>query len=274
MVKVKLIDIHAHAFPDAIAKRAMDMLSEQCEGLWELHGCGTIAGLKRSMIENDIEKSAVCGIATKPGQWKGILRWLMEVMRQDDCFIPFASVHPDDENPAEVLFEIKAAGVKAIKLHPVHQDFIMDEPRMDAIYSAARDAGLLVAFHCGYDIGHIDSDPHKQAGPERLANVAKKFGDMKILATHMGGFLMWDDVEKYLVGSDVYFETSFSLTHMDREQFKRIVRMHGYDKICFGSDWPWMDQGEMRDKVRSCYFGVKPDEKIFRENAIKLLGLE
>lgn len=269
---LKGIDIHAHAFPDAIVARAMATLQEDCP--WLAQGCGSIAGLKQAMAANNIEKSAVCGIATKPGQWQGILDWITNVLAVEDCFIPFASLHPDDENHYEILATIKAAGVNAIKFHPMYQNFLMDEQRMNPLYEAAESLGMLIAIHCGRDLGYPEDIKLNQAGPGRLINVVEKFSGLKILCLHMGGFLMWDDVEKYLVGSRVYFETSFSLTHMKPEQFIRIVKNHGDDKICFGSDWPWIDQGNMWREILACDLGEQANDNIFRHNAVRLLEIE
>ena len=62
------------------------------------------------------------------------------------------------------------------------------------------------------------------------------------MLAHMGGNEMWDDVERYLVGQNVYFDTGVILNTMPQEQFLRIVHMHGADRILFGTDSPWADQ--------------------------------
>ncbi len=41
------------------------------------------------------------------------------------------------------------------------------------------------------------------------------------------------DVEKYLVGTDVYLDTSMGMNYYSHEQFLRIVKKHGVDKILY-----------------------------------------
>lgn len=47
-----------------------------------------------------------------------------------------------------------------------------------------------------------------------------------------GGNEMWDDVERYLVGQNVYFDTGVILNTMPQEQFLRIVHMHVQTGFC------------------------------------------
>ena len=61
-----------------------------------------------------------------------------------------------------------------------------------------------------------------------------------------------DDVEKYLVGTSIYFDTSFSFDFMEKEQFISIIKNH--KKIVFGTDSPWESQKKSIDDVLSCGF--------------------
>jgi len=56
------------------------------------------------------------------------------------------------------------------------------------------------------------------ATPERLEKIVRTFPRCKVVAAHMGGFSLWDDVERFLVGTDIYLDTSYSLDFMDGEQ--------------------------------------------------------
>ena len=49
-------------------------------------------------------------------------------------------------------------------------------------------------------------------------------------------------MEERLVGRNVYFDTGVILDRMPQEQFLRMVREHGADRIVFGTDSPWQDQ--------------------------------
>ena len=49
--------------------------------------------------------------------------------------------------------------------------------------------------------------------------------------------------------------------------------MVGPDKLLYGSDHPWVDPALIRDSVKSLGLPAEDERKIFRDNAVKLLGL-
>ena len=98
-----IIDFHTHAFPDALAERALSSLQ---------HGAGVkafldgrISSLIASMDRCGIQKSVVCSIATKPSQFEPILQWSKTI--QSDRIIPLLSFHPADPEYAEKIRTIK-----------------------------------------------------------------------------------------------------------------------------------------------------------------------
>ena len=53
-----LIDFHTHAFPDALAPRAMSSLGERVD--FTPTSDGTVSGLIKSMDEDGVDISVVC----------------------------------------------------------------------------------------------------------------------------------------------------------------------------------------------------------------------
>ena len=94
-----------------------------------------------------------------------------------------------------------------------------------------------------------------------------------LIAAHLGGFRMWDDVEKYLVGREIYLDTSMGQKYYPREQFERIVNNHGADKILFASDSPWSVAKEEIELINSTTLTKEQKRLIFGENAKRLLGI-
>ncbi|MDT8335968.1 MAG: amidohydrolase, partial [Desulfurivibrionaceae bacterium] len=88
-----IIDFHAHAFPDKVAATAVPALAAK----GKVTPCldGTIASLLASMAGSGVDKSVLCSIATRPGQFDSILAWSKEI--RSERIIPFPSFHP--ENP-------------------------------------------------------------------------------------------------------------------------------------------------------------------------------
>jgi hypothetical protein len=89
----------------------------------------------------------------------------------------------------------------------------------------------------------------------------------------MGGWKMWDEVEQQLIGMDVTLETSFCQHHMPPGQLIRMIRRHGVDRVCFGTDWPWNDQQAEEDALREIGLDDAEVRKIMTVNAARLLQL-
>ena len=66
-----IFDIHTHAFPEKIAKKAMESLSHRSGGLLPFTD-GTIDGLSAFMKSEGVSAFAVQNIATNPAQMKKV----------------------------------------------------------------------------------------------------------------------------------------------------------------------------------------------------------
>ncbi|HOP99955.1 MAG TPA: TatD family hydrolase [Acetivibrio clariflavus] len=261
-----IIDFHVHCFNDELAAKAVPQLAKCANIPARLDG--TILSLKESMKKAGVDKSVVLSIATKPSQTEKINNWTALI--QDDSIIGFGSIHPENENWKEELLRLKENGIKGIKLHPDYQKFFVDDKKMYPIYEEAIEQGLIIIFHAGVDIGL--PEPY-HATPERLRRVIDDFPGGKFVAAHMGGFEYWDEVEKYLVGTEIYFDTSYSVRFMNEQQVRRIINNHGYKKILFATDSPWGDQSEEVQKIREFSFGYEIESAILGLNARELLGI-
>lgn len=269
-----IIDFHTHIFPDKIAEKTLKILSDntlRTEGVRALPETdATLNGLKKSMAENGIAYSVVMPIATTVTQSNTINNFAASINGKDNIF-SFGSVHPMQENALQELERIKSLGLRGIKLHPEYQGVYVDSPECVAVVQKCIQLDLLVLFHAGRDIG---IQPPVHCEPKRLRRLLDMTGADNIIAAHMGGWRMWDDVEKYLVGQNLYFDTSYSLHELTPERAERIVRTHGADKILYGSDSPWQKQNFCRLMIERWNISDGEKEKIFFKNAEKLMRLK
>ncbi|HET6427583.1 MAG TPA: amidohydrolase family protein [Phycisphaerae bacterium] len=258
------IDVHVHAFPDEIAARAMERL--RSEGDIPSYGDGTVGGLLASMDSAGIDAAFVCAIATKPSQAEGLLKWCEKI--RSERIEPLASVHPADPEAPRWIRRIAEAGLAGIKLHPMYQEFAVDEERVDPLYAAAGEQEILVACHCGLDLAYPPDDD--RASPPRYARVLDKFPDLRLLCTHMGGWRSWELVEEHLLGRPVFLETSFSLKELGPQRSVDMIRRHGVERVLFGSDWPWSGQAEAVRIVQAVGLTSQEQRAIFHANAALL----
>ena len=264
-----IIDFHTHCFPDKLAARAVQRLSDAGGGLMH-YADGTLEGLRQQMTQHNIDLSVVLNIATKPEQQTNVNNFAATIDKEPDI-IAFGSVFPGAPDAFEELERIKELGLKGVKFHPEYQQFGIDEPRMFPIYDYALSKGLMLIFHAGHDPAF---DPPWHSSPKRFADVYKTLGGGTIICAHLGGINQWDEVEQYLVGTGIYLDTSMGLDYYSHEQFLRIVKAHGADKILFGSDSPWSEAGKEKDTILSLSLTDEEKNLILCDNAKRLLGIK
>lgn len=260
-----IIDFHTHAFPDQVARSAIPFLEAEADV--RAKSDGTVSALLASMDRDGVEKSVICSIATRPAQFTAILAWSKEIA--SDRLIPFPSVHPADPQLLARVVEIKAAGFKGIKMHPYYQDFFLDDERLWPFYEKVCEAGLVLVMHTGFDIAFPRL---RKAAPSQIARVLDRLPGLKLVATHLGAWEQWHEVEKFLVGRPLYMDISYSLPFMTREQARRIIKGHPADYLLFGTDSPWSSPAETRGQLRELGLGDGLEEKILRENGLRLLA--
>lgn len=267
-----IIDFHTHIFPDKIAERVIATLEAGIHNRFKddvraVIGA-TLDDLKASMAENNIDYSVVMPIATTVTQSESINKFA-KIVNETDGIFSFGSLHPMQEDWERVLYDIKEKGLKGIKLHPEYQQFYIDSPEAIKILKKCEELDLSVVLHAGKDHG---VDPPVHCMPERLRNALEYVSGEKIIAAHLGGWDSWDDVEKYLVGTPVLFDTAFTVDFIEREQLLRIIRNHGSEKILYGTDSPWEKQSYAAEVLRSLPLTDDELSNIFYKNAQKLLG--
>lgn len=260
-----IIDFHTHAFPDELAERAMAHLEK--EGNVKAHLDGKISSLLESMDRNGIEKSVICSIATKPGQFQSILEWSKSI--RTERIIPFPSIHPADKDFRERLRIVKEEGFKGIKLHPYYQNFYIDDSFLFLLYEGIIKNDLIAVMHTGYDFA-FPRIP--MADPEKILKVKERLPELKLVTTHLGSWDDWDNVDKYIIGKEIYMEISFSLEFLSRERARELIMRHPPQFILFGTDSPWTDQGKTLALLKGLELPEEIERAILRENALRLLG--
>lgn len=266
---MKVIDFHTHIFPDKIAKPAMEALASE-SGDYRPRTDGTLSGLIDSMDQAGISASLVANIATKPSQIFPILEFCKQI--KSDRIYPLISFHPsnDPDEVEDLLGQAQRLGIRGVKLHPMYQQFFIDNKHMYGFYELIASFGFYVVFHTGYDMAFPDNT---QAGVERIKKIADWFKDLTIVCTHVGGWKQWDRIACLSGCGNVYTETSLTLSEVSDDDFCGFVGQFDEDRVLFGSDSPWTDQKEMLDRTLQLNLSDSRKEKMLYDNAAALLGL-
>ncbi|MBO5452953.1 MAG: amidohydrolase family protein [Clostridia bacterium] len=264
-----IIDFHTHIFPDKIAEGAIASLKENAnKGKYNVinHTDGTLTGLINSMEEKGVDMSIVLPVATSPHQTESINNFAETV--RNEKVVSFGGIHPLNENTEEILEDLKKRGFKGIKLHPEYQQCDIDSPESIRILKKAEELEMYTVLHAGIDVG---IEPPLHCSPKQLKNALNYVSGKYIIASHMGGFDMFDEVEKYLVGTNVYFDTSAIMRMIKKEQFKRILKNHGSEKILFATDSPWGDAKEYAEILKGFDLTKEEYDNITHKNALNIL---
>lgn len=263
---MRIIDAHTHAFPEAVAERAIRQLTTECPEAKAFLD-GKLSSLVASMDRCGIEKSILCSIATKPNQFEPILKWSREI--RSARIEPFPSVHPADPQAADKVYQIAEAGFKGIKMHPYYQDFSIDNADLNPLYKAICDTKLWLTLHTGFDIAF---ERVEKASPRQVRWLLERFSDLRLITTHLGGWEQWDQVEELLLGHPIYMESSWSMEFLGAGRAAEFLNRHPADYILFGTDSPWTDQKTTIEAYQTLDVPRERLEKFFRLNALKLLG--
>ena len=260
---MKYIDMHTHVFPAKIADKAVKFLEDYYHHHWS--GNGSVEDLLDAVIAANVDKALIFSCATKPEQVSAANDYLhLTQMQFPDRFFAFGTIHPDIKDIDGEISRIRELGLKGIKIHPDFQQVYINEPKMFRIYEAAGDLPVMI---------HMGDKKADFSTPWRLAQVLDRFPQVKVIAAHFGGYSEWDDVEKYLVGRDVYFDTSSTFWELPFERARRIISAHGVDKFLFGSDYPAQKPAEAISDIMKLGLDDAGNEKIFHLNAERLICL-
>ena len=258
----KVIDIHTHIFPDKIALKAVDVIGKYY-GV-PMAGAGTVDGLLENGSKIGVSKYVVHSSATTVGQVMAINDYVFGVQSTHDNLLGFGTLHPDLEDAKSEVSRIKSMGLHGIKLHPEFQGFYIDAPAMLPVFDAIR-GKLPVLIHMG--------DENKDSSsPARLSRILDMFPDLVVIAAHFGGYSVWDESMKYLIGRNIYMDTSSSLAFLSPDKATEMIRKHGVEKMLFGSDYPMWDHEEELERFLKLDLSEAEREAILYDNAQKLLS--
>ena len=268
-----VIDAHVHLYPDALAPKVVPVLSKRFGNAPAFDG--TIAECTQIASDAGITLSVNLPVATTPDHvghtnafWA---QYAAKTKVDESAVISLAALHPKTPDAADEVCEIARMGFSGIKFHPEYQNFRFNDALMDDIWAAMEEAELVAYLHAGGE--RVFSAPF-HSSPSEILTLHKRFPKLKIAAAHLGGFGMWDEVEETLIGENVFLDLSHTFFWMPNEQIFRMIRMHGANRILFGSDAPWQDPATVISEFLKLPLSEKERHAICYETAHELFEIE
>lgn len=261
----KIIDAHAHIFPQKIAQKASAAIGDFYD--IPMRYDGLAEHLLESGAAIGVKKYLVCSTATTPSQVGHINDFICQQCALHDEFFGLATLHPYMDNVDAEIDRIVAMGLHGVKLHPDFQKFNIDDERAMPMYRRLAAEKLIVLFHTG-------DDRYDFSSPRRLRRVVDAIPDFICIGAHFGGYNAWDESRKYLNHPHVYYDTSSTLFKLPADEARDIINEYGDDRFMFGTDYPMWDHARELERFMKMGLSDAQNEKLFYKNFEKLFGVK
>ena len=266
MKRYRIIDAHAHIFPDKIADKAVASIGN-FYGHSMRGGTGRPHELNELGEKYQIEKFLVFSAPTTPAQVEPINSFLAKKCEKYSRFVGLGSLHPQMEEPFRELDRIVELGLHGLKFHPDFQTFAIDDPNMIPIYRRIAEYRLPVLFHMG-------DKRYDYSSPKRLYNLLQQIPELTVIAAHFGGYTQWEQAARYLKGApNIWFDTSSTLALISTDYAQSLITHFGADRLMFATDYPMWDIGQELDRFFQLSLTEEQRKAILAENFLRLFQL-
>ena len=260
---MRIVDIHAHIFPDKIARKASDAIGEFYNIPMKFDG--TVSTLLSLNERFGVDISVVHSVATVPQQVKAINDFIAKtVAEHPGRLIGFATIHPGYGDAVKELDRAVTLGLRGVKIHPDFQKFHLDDRELFPIYEAM-EGRLPLLVHSG-------DSRYEYSKARRMANALRRFPKLQVICAHFGGYSEWAESAAVLQDSGVIVDTSSSMFALSPGEVRKLIDGFGVDNVLFGTDYPmwgpeneleWLGRLELTEEERG---------EILHGNAERLLG--
>jgi predicted TIM-barrel fold metal-dependent hydrolase len=164
----------------------------------------------------------------------------------------------------ELRAAVKEWGCKGVKLHPLFQGFIADDPIVYPIMDEARKLKVPVAIHSGHPPFSL---------PWSIAELAEVYPDVTVVMLHMGhghGLYIRAAINAAKRHSNIMLETSGMPMHT---KIKEAMETVGEDRVMYGCDIPFHHPSVELQRVKMAGLKESQLRKILHDNAVEKLGL-
>jgi predicted TIM-barrel fold metal-dependent hydrolase len=137
----------------------------------------------------------------------------------------------------EELHRQLSIGAVALKIHPVHGGFPVNDRALYPAYEICQSVGLPIVVHCGTSTFPGSSNAY--ADPILLDDLLRDFRDLDVVLAH-GGRGWWYDAAAFLALSNehVWIELSGLPPSRLRDYYARHNWARLTRRMIFGTDWP------------------------------------
>jgi predicted TIM-barrel fold metal-dependent hydrolase len=144
-----------------------------------------------------------------------------------DAFVPFFRLNPHENYQAE-FDRCVNRGFEGLKLHPISQEFELDDRRVIKLFEMAVESDLPVLVHAGMGMRRI---------VEPLMPTIERFPELRLILGHSAMVELLAATHAFKDHPNVLFETSV----VRAKDLFVLFRSLEPSRICYGSDIPYGD---------------------------------
>jgi uncharacterized protein len=283
-----IIDCHAHIYSQAIIDNVL-----RIDGLARfLHlDVKAVAGrtdpavLKSEAEAAGVQACLLLPVASASGVRETNDQFIKMVEDDGDLFTAGA-IHPSIPYLAEELEKLSSHGIRALKLSSFTQKFDLESEETIRLFekiqaeNIARKQQFFVILDTFYQADlFFRASKDYLTTPKKLNRLAAQFPEIDFVAAHMGGLAApFSEIEKQLTPREnLYLDTSNAAHMLSRQEFIRLITIHGPERILFGTDWPWFSHKEesafIGGLLKEAGFSLLEQSQVFSGNISRLLGI-
>jgi predicted TIM-barrel fold metal-dependent hydrolase len=230
-----------------------------------------LSSAERAERERELERKLLAA-ALRESQW------ICSATLEDQRVEPVVFAAPTlagDAVAADIEDKIERYGVKAIKIHPALDFVLPTHPGYRLIFEIAQDRELVVISHGGDSEGGPYQADIDYCAPKNFAGVLDDFPKLRLVVAHVGYPYLQDFADTASTHPNLYTDLSFVLSRegVEMEPLLRAIRAVGFDRVLFGTDFPYFDPETCLDRLEALDLSADEMERITWRNPARLFGL-
>lgn len=285
---MKVFDSHIHIFTEKVITNVQQ--KPELVARLDLQTVGAEKRVNPDILEQEMTAAGVEGALMLPtASVQGVSktnRDCVALASRYDFLKTAGTLHPDyDRNEAELVY-LKQNNIRIIKLCSFSQGFVLNSDNVLAMFDTIQTANktsdqpfaVILDTLRTADV-HFGTEPRFTTTPQLLGEVVDRFPGINFIGAHMGGLdASLDEIHQHLTPRpNFYLDTSNGAHTLPKNEFVRLIKLHGADHILFGTDWPWFthdgEVGLIDQLLEAAGFSEVDKEAVFHGNIVNLLGL-
>ncbi len=244
---------HCHLFPGGRGESRRDEFG--IPGTSEhLHGFIKACGFDRANVLAPHEDPETHNLEACIRDGQDGMQWLLRqpFVGVDDAaeLMPAATIRPHARDAAQKLALARAAGVCALKVHPLIQHVDPLDAACEPFFRAAERACMPTVYHTGGG-GWGWPTVHSSVGV--CAELAARYPGLPLLMAHCGVFGDVDEFEQAVSAceahANLFLDVTSATLRVGEVRWRAALQRIAPERIIYGNDYPWVTVSSVKREL-------------------------